>query len=94
VLLLLIALVVILFTKKLSIPYTLGLVVAGLLLGFFHLIPEAQLTPDLVLFVFLPPLLFEGGWSLNFPCSKRIGAPSSFWLVKVTRCVAETEIVP
>ncbi len=70
VLLLLIALVVILLTKKLSVPYTLGLVVAGLFLGLFHLIPEARLTPDLVLFVFLPPLLFEGGWSVKLSLLK------------------------
>lgn len=65
VLLLLIALVVILITNKLSIPYTLGLVVVGLFLGIFHLLPEVHLTPDLVLLVFLPPLLFEGGWSVK-----------------------------
>jgi monovalent cation:H+ antiporter, CPA1 family len=27
--------------------------------------PAFHLTPDLVLFVFLPPLLFEGSWSLS-----------------------------
>lgn len=65
VLFLLIALVVVLVTKRLAIPYTLGLVVVGLVLGLFQLTPEAQLTPDLVLFVFLPPLLFEGAWSVK-----------------------------
>lgn len=70
VLLLLIALAVILLTRRLAIPYTLGLVVAGLLLGFLHLIPDAALTPDLVLFVFLPPLLFEGAWSVKFALLK------------------------
>lgn len=66
VLFLIIALVVILLTNRLAVPYTLGLVVGGLLLGFFQLTPEAQLTPDLVLLVFLPPLLFEGAWSVKF----------------------------
>ncbi|HEY4387742.1 MAG TPA: cation:proton antiporter [Ktedonobacteraceae bacterium] len=62
---LLIALVVAVLTKRLAIPDTLGLVVVGVLLGFLKITPEAQLTPDLVLFVFLPPLLFEGAWSVN-----------------------------
>ncbi len=62
---LLIALAVILVTRRLAIPYTLGLVVVGLLLSIFGLLPEARLSPDLVLFVFLPALLFEGSWSIE-----------------------------
>ena len=61
----LIALLVILVTRRLTVPYTLGLVVVGLLIGVFNLAPEVRLTPDLVLFVFLPALLFEGAWSLS-----------------------------
>jgi len=60
---LLIALIVILVVRRLAIPYTLGLVVAGLLISISGLLPEERLTPDLVLFVFLPALLFEGSWS-------------------------------
>ncbi len=60
---LLIALIVILVVRRLAIPYTLGLVVAGLLISIAGLLPEERLTPDLVLFVFLPALLFEGSWS-------------------------------
>ena len=65
VLLLLLALLVIFITKPLAVPYTLGLVIVGLAISFF--IPESQvrLTPDLVLFVFLPALLFEGAWSIS-----------------------------
>ncbi len=65
VVLLLIALVVILVTRRLAIPYTLGLVVVGLLIDISGFLPEARLTPDLVLFVFLPALLFEGCWSVE-----------------------------
>jgi CPA1 family monovalent cation:H+ antiporter len=60
-----VALVVNFITEKLSVPYTLGLVIVGLGIGLVGLAPEAQLTPDLVLFVFLPPLLFEGAWSVK-----------------------------
>ena len=62
---LLVALVVNFITAKLSVPFTLGLVIVGLVIGFTGLTPEATLSPDLVLFVFLPALLFEAGWSAN-----------------------------
>jgi Kef-type K+ transport system membrane component KefB len=58
-----VALVVNLFSEKLRVPYTLGLVIVGLVIGFIGLTPEAQLSPELVLFVFLPALLFEGAWN-------------------------------
>jgi Na+:H+ antiporter len=62
---LLVAIVVNFITAKLEVPYTLGLVSVGLGIGFMGLTPEAKLSPDLVLFVFLPALLFEAGWSAN-----------------------------
>jgi CPA1 family monovalent cation:H+ antiporter len=65
VLFLLIALAVILVTRRLAIPYTLGLVVVGLLISISGLLPEARLSPGLVLFAFLPALLFEGSWSIE-----------------------------
>ncbi len=65
VILLLIALTVIFITRRLAVPYTLGLVVVGLLISLFGPAQGIQLTPDLVLFVFLPALLFEGAWSIS-----------------------------
>lgn len=70
VILLLVALVVILFARKIAVPYTLGLVVVGLLLSIVNKLlhqplPVLQLQPSLVLFVFLPALLFEGAWSIE-----------------------------
>jgi CPA1 family monovalent cation:H+ antiporter len=65
VLFLLLALFVILLSNKIALPYTVGLVVVGIVLGALHVFSEAQLSPELVLFVFLPPLLFEGAWSVN-----------------------------
>ncbi len=65
VVLLLIALLVILVTRRLAVPYTLGLVVVGLLLGIAGQFGEIRLDPPLVLFVFLPALLFEGSWSVS-----------------------------
>lgn len=63
VIFLLVALVVNLLSDRLRVPYTLGLVIVGLGIGLLGLTPEAQLSPDLVLFVLLPALLFEGAWN-------------------------------
>jgi NhaP-type Na+/H+ or K+/H+ antiporter len=41
----------------LDVPYPIPLVLGGLVLGLIPGIPDIQLTPDLVLLVFLPPLL-------------------------------------
>lgn len=61
-----VALVVILVMRWLALPYTLGLVVVGLAIGLTGITPEARLSPELVLFVFLPALLFEGAWTSRF----------------------------
>lgn len=65
VLLLVVALAVGLAARRLRFPYTLALVIVGFALGFFHVLPDLMLNPDLVLFLFLPALLFEGAWNLN-----------------------------
>lgn len=58
--------------RKLPIPYTVLLVCIGILLSelgehwaFLAPLKEFQLTPELVLFIFLPTLIFESGLNLN-----------------------------
>jgi CPA1 family monovalent cation:H+ antiporter len=52
-------------SKKINFPYTVLLVVVGLLLipishlEIFSFIDDFKLTPDILFFVFLPILLFE-----------------------------------
>lgn len=58
--LLLVALAVALITRRTRRPYTVALVIAGLVLGMLQLVEAIQLSKELVLTVFLPPLLFEG----------------------------------
>jgi CPA1 family monovalent cation:H+ antiporter len=65
VLLLVLAIVVALIARRLRFPYTLALVLVGLLLGFVHVDPQLHLEPDLVLLLFLPALLFEGAWNVD-----------------------------
>ncbi len=52
--------------SALRLPYPIVLVVGGLALGFVPALPEIQLSPDLVLVVFLPPLLFSAAWNTSW----------------------------
>ena len=47
---------------RIGIPYPIVLVLGGLVLGFVPGVPETELDPDLVLFVFLPPLLYSAAF--------------------------------
>lgn len=48
--------------RKLKTPYPIVLVIGGLLLSFVPGIPRISLTPDIVFFVILPPLLYSAAW--------------------------------
>jgi monovalent cation/hydrogen antiporter len=45
-----------------GVPYPILLVVGGLLLGFVPGVPAVELPPDLVLVLFLPPLLYQAAF--------------------------------
>lgn len=63
-----------------QIPYTLLLVIVGLGLAFFE-VRLFYLSPELTLLIFLPPLLFEAAWNLNWPDLKRDLAPITLYAV-------------
>lgn len=65
VILLLITLGVALISRRLQLPYTLVLVIVGLVIGFSQLLPNLHLSPDVILFLFMPALLFEGAWNVE-----------------------------
>lgn len=48
-----------------QIPYTLLLVIAGLGLAFIN-VRLVNLSPELILEIFLPPLLFEAAWNIRW----------------------------
>jgi len=56
---------------KLRIAYPVLLVVAGLLISFIPGLPQVQVDPDMIFFIFLPPLLFEAAWSISFKEMKK-----------------------
>jgi CPA1 family monovalent cation:H+ antiporter len=63
--LLLIASGVAMATKWVRLPYTLALVVVGLVISPMHFLPVVHVSPELILLVFLPALLFEAAWNLK-----------------------------
>ncbi len=48
--------------RVLGVPYPILLVIGGSLVGFAPGVPDVQLEPDLVLLIFLPPLLFNAAY--------------------------------
>lgn len=62
--LLLVIFVVAVLVQRIRLPYTVALVLAGLF-GFRPGFHSIQLTPDLILLVFLPILLFEGAYNVS-----------------------------
>ncbi|HYX48759.1 MAG TPA: sodium:proton antiporter [Ktedonobacteraceae bacterium] len=67
ILLLIVTLFVALLSRLMRVPYTLLLVIVGFVVGIgvglFPLIPHEHLDPNLVLYIFIPALLFEGAWN-------------------------------
>lgn len=64
--LLLVASVVAILTRRLRVPYSVGLVFAGILLAFFPLYTTIPFTKDLIFNVFLPPLVFEAALAISW----------------------------
>ena len=61
-----IATAVALITRWFKFPYTVALVLAGLVLGTVHFIDPPHLTKELLYAVFLPGLIFEAALHLDF----------------------------
>ncbi len=63
--LLLIISLVAMLARRTRVPYTVALVLAGLAIGLSNVLPGVQLTPGLVLLVFLPALIFDSAFRLD-----------------------------
>lgn len=66
ILLFVIATAVAIAVRRLYVPYTVALVIAGLVLGGLHLFPAPHLTQDLLYSIFLPGLLFDAAFHIEF----------------------------
>ncbi len=65
-LLLLIAAVVAMLTRRVRLPYSVGLVAAGTFLAVTPFAPKINLTKDLIFTALLPPLLFEAAFNIQW----------------------------
>lgn len=63
--LLLVVSLVAIAVRRLRVPYTVALVVVGLLLTFRQPV-QLNLTPELILALFVPPLIFEAAFHIEF----------------------------
>ncbi len=63
-----------------QIPYTLLLVIVGLALAFVD-IRLVNLSPELILEIFLPPLLFEAAWNIRWRSLKNSLLPVSLFAI-------------
>lgn len=59
------------WATKLKVAYPILLVVAGLLISFIPGLPIVKIDPNLIFFIFLPPLLYEAAWSVSFKEMKK-----------------------
>lgn len=63
-----------------QVPYTLLLVIVGLILAFVD-VRLVSLSPALILEIFLPPLLFEAAWNLKWRDLSRELVPVTLYAV-------------
>lgn len=90
VFLILIILALVMVANKLKLPYPIVLVLGGLALSFFTAFSHITIDPDLVFFIFLPPLLYEAAWQVSwkeFWKWKRVIMSFAFPVVIITSCV-------
>lgn len=85
--LLLIASAVAMATKWVRVPYTLALVIVGLAISPMHFLSNIHISPELILLIFLPALLFEAAWNLRLD-QLRINALPILILAVLGVCVS------
>lgn len=76
--------------QRLTLPAPIVLVVGGIVVGLAPGLPSVVLDPELVLMVFLPPLLFDAAYNMSLREMRRYASPIaslSIGLVLGTTCV-------
>jgi monovalent cation:H+ antiporter, CPA1 family len=87
--LLLVAAVVAIIARRLHMPYTVGLVLAGTMLSFFPALSGLILTKDIIFKIFLPPLIFEAAFQMDWRSLAR-QLPITFSLATLGLLLAAT----
>ena len=98
--LVLIILALVMLANKLRLAYPIILVLGGLALSFTSAFSNLTIDPELIFFIFLPPLLYEAAWQVSwkeFWKWRRIITSFAFLIVIITSCVvafASYAIIP
>ncbi|HTJ51714.1 MAG TPA: Na+/H+ antiporter [Cyclobacteriaceae bacterium] len=98
--LVLIILALVMIANKLRLAYPIVLVLGGLALSFTSAFSNITIDPDLIFFIFLPPLLYEAAWQTSwkeFWKWRRVIMSFAFPIVILTSCVvafASNAIIP
>ena len=88
--LILIILGLVMLANKLNIASPILLVVGGLAVSFIPIFSHVTISPELVFFIFLPPLLYEASWQISwkeFWKFRRVISSFAFPIVIITSCV-------
>jgi monovalent cation/hydrogen antiporter len=98
--LILIILALVMLANKLRLAYPIVLVLGGLALSFTAQFSNITINPELVFFIFLPPLLYEAAWQISwkeFWKWRRVITSFAFPIVIITSCViayVSSELIP
>jgi CPA1 family monovalent cation:H+ antiporter len=65
-LLLLVAAIVAMLARRFRMPYSVGLVVAGISLSLLHVLPQIRFSRELIFTILLPPLIFEAALHIHW----------------------------
>jgi monovalent cation/hydrogen antiporter len=88
--LILIILALVMLANKLRLAYPIVLVLGGLALSLTARFSKITIDPELVFFIFLPPLLYEAAWQVSwkeFWKWRRVITGFAFPMVIITSCV-------
>ncbi len=98
--LILIILALVMLANRLKLAYPIVLVLGGLALSFVVRFHGVAIRPDLIFFIFLPPLLYEAAWQTSWRSFwkwRRVITSFAFPIVILTSCVvafASNAIIP
>lgn len=56
----------VMLANKLRVAYPVLLVIAGLIISIVPSTPKLHIDPELIFFIFLPPLLYESAWAISW----------------------------
>jgi monovalent cation/hydrogen antiporter len=90
----------VMLANKLRVAYPIVLVLGGLALSFVRIFSNITIDPELIFFIFLPPLLYDAAWQTSWKSFwkwRRVIMSFAFPIVIITSCVvafASSALIP